>query len=509
MLPAELRFFRAPAYSYERYLEDRFNRVTRGPSTPERNIVLRDHQADAVKDVTRAKRIGRVGYLLADDVGLGKTFSAWKSVAIMPDIKTVLIVCPLAVAAAWRNAVRWMGDHGKIVVVINYDRLQKLFDIEPDAKGRIAKSLKAKARRGKAPSFDAIIFDEAHRLRNPTSARSKFSLKLSAKAKYRIWLSATAGQNPLELSYLSPLLAQMTGHKVSDLAEFEKWCSTVGLGVAREAFGKWVWSGSSDDIEKVRQLLFGGAIPAGLRRRPEDIDGWPEINRILMATELDADAAVLYEAAWREFRGSLGLDKTGARNSKNALVARLRYSQKSSLLRVPGTVAHILDLLDNGHQVAVSVAFQETLAAIKERLAGAGVEVAEIHGELGADDKEEQRLDFQTGRKKVVLFTVEEGISLHQGEYNDATRSEVIHDIRWSAIAMSQIEGRTHRDGKFSQIYWMIAPGTIDERIAEVVIGRIKTMKAMVGDDLTTVSAIEEALHTLGVDDPLGLALAA
>ena len=89
---------------------------------------------------------------------------------------------------------------------------------------------------------------------------------------------------------------------------------------------------------------------------------------------------------------------------------------------------------------------------------------------------------------------MEEGISLHQGEHNDVARSEVIHDLRWSAIQMAQIEGRCHRDGRFAQVYWAYADDTVEERIAAVVCRRIQSMKAMVGDDVETLREIERLL---------------
>ena len=95
---------------------------------------------------------------------------------------------------------------------------------------------------------------------------------------------------------------------------------------------------------------------------------------------------------------------------------------------------------------------------------------------------------------RIALFTVEEGISLHQGEYADIPRSEVIHDLRWSAIQMAQIEGRCHRDGRFAQVYWAYADDTIEERIAQVVARRIQSMKEMIGDDVETLREIERLL---------------
>jgi hypothetical protein len=233
-----------------------------------------------------------------------------------------------------------------------------------------------------------------------------------------------------------------------------------------------------------------------LRRRPEDIAGWPAINRILMPIELSAEGRALYDEAWTAFRRELDLAPRG-KDPKSALAAILRLRQKSSLVRTAGTIELARELLDNGHQVAISVAFIETLTALRSALeTGIGaVPCAAIHGSLQAAERERERLRFQTAAARVVLFTVEEGISLHQGEHDNAPRSEIIHDLRWSAIQMAQIEGRCHRDGRFAQVYWTYADDTVEEKIARVVAGRIQSMKEMIGDDVDTLHAIEDLLR--------------
>jgi SNF2 family DNA or RNA helicase len=163
-------------------------------------------------------------------------------------------------------------------------------------------------------------------------------------------------------------------------------------------------------------------------------------------------------------------------------------------LRVAGTVELIGELLENQHQVAVSVAFLETLEEMRSALERDGIECAVMYGVLPAAQKEAERMRFQRGDVRVVLFTIEEGISLHQGEHYDVPRSEVIHDLRWSAIQMAQIEGRCHRDGRFAQVYWAYADGTIEEKIAGIVCRRILSMKGMVGDDVETLREIERLL---------------
>ncbi len=422
-LPKALAPFRAQPYSWELAVERELNDDDAPPpSKPAATMVPRAHQRDAIRAITATHASGRGGFLLADDVGLGKTLSAWEAVRTMPGVATVLIVRPLAVVAHWRRTIEAAGDGGREVVVINYDRLGKLFEVSAEARKKV-RSKKGLARAGSAPEYDVVVWDESHRCKNPSAARSKLAAKINARAGFTLWLSATAG----------------------------------------------------------------------LRRRPEDIAGWPEINRILTPIALDAAARERYAQAWSEFRAAIGLEPSG-RDPRTALAAALRLRQKSSLIRAEGTVELVHELLENGHQVAVSVAFLETLEIIRDALARDGVACALVHGRLGAEAREAERMRFQRGEVPVALFTVEEGISLHQGEHNDVPRSEVIHDLRWSAIQMAQIEGRCHRDGRFAQVYWAYADDTVEERLAAVVCRRLLSMKSMVGDDVETLKEIERLL---------------
>ena len=68
--------------------------------------------------------------------------------------------------------------------------------------------------------------------------------------------------------------------------------------------------------------------------------------------------------------------------------------------------------------------------------------------------------------------------------------------LRWSAIQMKQIEGRTHRDGRFSQVYWMLGEDTVEEDVAEIVAHRLRAMSRMQGDE-STITDIEKLLVRL------------
>jgi hypothetical protein len=519
-LPRGLSPFAPARYSWEAHIQRELDEAegraplpapTNDDAPPSTRITPRPHQAEAVSAIVSAQAAGRPGFLLADDVGLGKTVTAWEAIRRLPAARaaSVLVVCPLAVVAHWRRTIEGMGDLGKSIVLLNYDRLGKLFDVSAEARKKI-RSKKGLARAGTAPAFDVIVWDESHRCKNPTAARSKLAAKLTGGAGFCLWLSATAGQNPLELSYLAPLLADVTGARAADLKDFEAWCQEQGLGLSRGAYGKWEWRGDAADCAKVHELLFvphgeGRArrAPAGLRRRPEEIAGWPAINRMLTPIALDGEARALYSEAWTEFRRAMDLAPRG-RDPKSALAATLRLRQKGSLVRASGTAELAFELLESGHQVAISVAFSETLETLRAAFEAEKLPCASIHGRMSAADRERDRLAFQRGERRVVLFTVEEGISLHQGEApgkaGAAPRSEIIHDLRWSAIQMAQIEGRCHRDGRFAQVYWVYADRTIEERIARVVARRIQAMKEMIGDETETLREIERLLDASGED---------
>lgn len=147
-LPPALAPFAAQPYSWELHVERMLDgRDPPAPSTPTAAITPRPHQATAVAAITAARRAGRPGFLLADDVGLGKTITAWRAILDDPAAMTVLIVCPLAVIAQWRRTIEGMGDGGKDVVILNYERLGKLFEVSDAARKKI-KSKKGLARGG-------------------------------------------------------------------------------------------------------------------------------------------------------------------------------------------------------------------------------------------------------------------------------------------------------------------------------------------------------------------------
>jgi SNF2-related domain len=464
--------------------------------SPDFLFLPRPHQTEACYRILAARAAGKPGFLLGDLTGLGKTLAVWLAILAMPE-EDVLIICPKGGMPQWRRTIAHAGAHTKRVTILNYERTKSLLAPPADSKRR---SVRAKnnelAKHGRPKAvWPIVVFDESHRIRNPNSQQGLACRQMADAAAFAIYMSATAGQAPHELSYLGRMLGFAAGAQTNSLDGFRLLMKQLGIGKARGRWKNWSWAPNERDRNVMADLLYKGSNAIGLRRRPGDIAGWPEVQRELAPVALDAPSRKLYETSWKAFRTELGL-LGGSTRTPSGRVAELRFRQKASLLRVPGTADYAETLLDNGEQIAISVAFLETSASLAAVMTARGYRAGVINGEQAAEANESTRLAFQTGKLDVVIFTVTESISLHEREMpgGERPRSLIIHDMRHSAIQLQQIEGRCHRDGQRALIHYAYAEDTVEESVTSRVITRMSSMDGMAGDDITMFDAIAERM---------------
>jgi hypothetical protein len=463
----------------------------------EPNLVPHPHQMEVAQAILAARQAGKPGFLLGDETGMGKTLGCWLGVAQMPE-QDVLIICPKGAIPQWRRTIRLSGMPAKTVTITNFEKTKSLFK---PVQGSLKRSVRAKNREHSKfgvlkQAWPIVIIDEAHRIRNPFSQQGMCCRRITEGATFTVYLSATAGQKPHDLSYLGSLLSHAAGVDTSGMDGFRTLMRRLKIGKAKGRWKNWSWDPNERDRRVMSDLLYKGANAIGMRRRPADVAGWPEIARNLAPTSLTASARRLYETSWFEFRRQLGL-AGGSTRRPAGRTAELRYRQKASLLRVPGTEDFVKDLLEQGNAVAISVAFLETSAALVENLRASGWRVDSITGTRSGEENEAARMAFQTGELDAIVFTVTESISLHQNEHagGDRPRHLVVHDMRHSAIQLRQIEGRCHRDGRHSTVWYVYAEDTVEEGIAALVIERMAAMDGMAGDDTDLIDRISALIE--------------
>src|SRR5688572_18992838 len=133
------------------------------------DVTLHAHQREALARITRMLDEHR-GALLADDVGLGKTFVA---LAVAREARSPVVVAPAAIRDQWLDAA------GRAAVAVRFVSVERLS-------------------RGPAPigEADLVILDEAHHLRSSTTRRFRDAVALCLYANVLI-LRPTQVQNRL------------------------------------------------------------------------------------------------------------------------------------------------------------------------------------------------------------------------------------------------------------------------------------------------------------------------
>ena len=162
-------------------------------------ITLRRHQRDAAARLRLAlERFG--GALLADDVGLGKTYTA---LAASAPFGRLLIVGPASLAAMWREA---LGNVGREAEFVSFESLSRKPPPSSSSNGVPAIH---------APAYDLVIVDEAHHARNPATRRYARLAALTVGARVLL-LSATPVHNAT--ADLHALLALFAGTRAGEMS---------------------------------------------------------------------------------------------------------------------------------------------------------------------------------------------------------------------------------------------------------------------------------------------------
>lgn len=412
---------------------------------------LLDWQVEPMKHLVGVLR-NRISGIDSSDTGTGKTFVAC-AVARQLGLK-LAVVCPKAVIPSWGEAAKHIGAEVKFI--LNYEALKSKKGaqfVAWDARGYPVWKIRADE-----PVL--VVFDEAHRCKDPSLSKNALLLASAVSQKIRhLLVSATLAESPLHLRAAGYSLGLHSGK------DFWDWC--VKMGCWRDGWNGWHFNGGQRVMKNIRDMIYPDK---GVRVRAEDLgDKFPET--VITADLIEADGV---DKVYAKLKARIA--KVNAETSNYAqtvFTEILAARRRVELLKVPAMVSMAKDAMAEGSSVALFVCFNDTVEAISSEL-----KCPVITGETPAAARESLKKQFQADQIPALVLNIAAGgigISLHGKRHRVALISP-----SWSAFELVQCLGRVWRAGGSKSIQRILfAAGTIEEQICAKVrakIGRLETL---------------------------------
>lgn len=171
--------------------------------------------------------------------------------------------------------------------------------------------------------------------------------------------------------------------------------------------------------------------------------------------------------------------------------------------RFAESLAFILDVHEQEGKILVFASHHATIDRLLGALTSEGIKAAVIDGRVPAAKREEIKKSFQEGDLEVLICGIRaaaEGLTL------TAAHIVVMFELDWHPGIHAQAEDRVHRIGQTMSvfIYYLIAMGTIEEKIAKMVDAKREVMNTTLGEGDRTLS--EDGILDAVVEAILGKA---
>ncbi|MEU9101281.1 DEAD/DEAH box helicase [Streptomyces sp. NPDC048361] len=454
---------------------------------------LRDYQLRGLNWLADMTSLG-LGGCLADDMGLGKTITL---IALhlhrQSDPATAgptLVVCPTSLMGNWQREIERFAPG---TPVRRFHASARSLEALGDGEFVLTTygTMRMDAARLAAASWGMVVTDEAQHIKNPYSATARQLRTIGARA--RVALSGTPVEN--NLSELWAILDWTTPGLLGRLGAFRtKYASAAESGQDPAA------------AERLSRLVR----PFLLRRRKSDPGIAPELppkTETDRAVSLTREQTGLYEAVVREtlaeISGAAGFERRGLVIKLFTALKQICNHPAQYLKEDAPTIAgrsgklELLDeLLDTivaeDGAVLVFTQYVRMARLIEEHLAVRGVPTRFLHGGTPVERREEMVRSFQDGQVPVFLLSLKAA-----GTGLNLTRAgHVIHyDRWWNPAVEAQATDRAYRIGQTQpvQVHRLIAEGTIEDRIAEMLARKRELADAVLGAGESALTELSDA----------------
>uniref|UniRef100_UPI0040402906 DEAD/DEAH box helicase n=1 Tax=Streptomyces sp. DG1A-41 TaxID=3125779 RepID=UPI0040402906 len=454
---------------------------------------LRDYQRRGLNWLAGMTSLG-LGCCLADDMGLGKTVTL---IALHLHRQTdagsagpTLVVCPTSLMGNWQREIERFAPG---TPVRRFHGARRSLDGLADGEFVLTTygTMRLDAPRLAGVPWGMLVTDEAQHLKNPHSSTARELRSIGARA--RVALTGTPVEN--NLSELWAILDWTTPGLLGRLGTFRRRYAEAVEGGQDPA--------AADRLARlVRPFL--------LRRRKSDPGIAPELppkTETDHAVSLTQEQAGLYEAVVREALAEIsGADSMARRGLIVKLLTGLKQvcnhpaqylkEERPVIAGRSGKLELLDELLDTmlAEEAGVLVFTQYVqMARLLERhLAARGTPSQFLHGGTPVAQREAMVRRFQAGEAPVFLLSLKAagtGLNLTRAEH-------VVHyDRWWNPAVEAQATDRAYRIGQTRpvQVHRIVAEGTIEDRIAELLARKRKLADAVLGSGEAALTELTDA----------------
>ena len=441
-----------------------------------------EHQIDAMKKANLGK-----GFAYFMEQGTGKTKTVIDEAQVMAsqaEINSVTIICPKSLMGTWKDEI--------ITHCVDYQITlwkDKIVYGEGNLRFSIINIDAIKTEKGFCFAYNRtgnksmLIIDESTSIKNFKAKRTQYALRIAKEAKFKRILTGTPiTKNPLDL-YSQMLFLDPWFWAGSSFYAFRNRYAVLGGYMGKEVIG-------FKDLDRLQSQID----PYCFRVKKEQCLDLPPKLYSSRYLELSKDQKSKYKELKKDL-GKITLnEETGNIYNKTMVtLGKMHQLVGGNLEEIQYDCNKIEEcvniLLEGSGKTLIWCKYINEIKRLKDTLEDNNLKVGTYHGSVPLKQREQNKLDFNTGDMDVLILQYACG---GVGLTLNAASTVIFYSNDYSYADRIQAEDRCHRGGQTKSVNYidLICKGTIDLKILNI----IKSKKSL-------SDAIMEGLRNESLDD--------
>ncbi|MFZ5954924.1 MAG: DEAD/DEAH box helicase [Nanoarchaeota archaeon] len=441
--------------------------------------------------------------LLADEVGLGKTITAGlvlKESIVRGFVTKALILTPPSLVDQWVSELKEKFELDFKIIENPSDWKKANFAIASIDRVKAYDKELRRFRHEEAHniSWDILIVDEAHKLKEKNTIRWKF-IDSIPKKRFLI-LTATPFQNDLiELYNLLHLLKK--GH-LGTIKEFRK--KFLHKGNKRYPLNPKELKAKLDEV-MIRRRRYETGINYKKRIPRIEVVELTDEEKVIYDNTCELLKSNYFSAGGSEINGHLIIyailpkitsSSKSAMESLNKIASDEKYHKATrelaegiledyKKLKRDSKIEKLVEIVerilkeDAESKILIYTKHPTTLEYIAEKLKPYNIKVVEFTGGLNREEKTEKIKEFKENAQ--IMISTETG---SEGLNFQFCNNLINYDLPWNPMSVEQRIGRLDRIGqkKDMNIFSLATKGTMEEHVVDLIINKMCCVGLVIGE---------------------------